>query len=151
MFNEGPIRWLQDLNASTATTAYPTSLTAGVKKDDLMTGGIGAGRTAAKLWVMVDYRDTVGATSCCIGVYGLADQGVFASTAAPLWTFIGALNKGSPIAATGVGGFQISALRVASTESLPVCIDNFTRFATRSLVPAGTAPTVSTFIGVSYV
>lgn len=142
---EGGIRWVQDLNASTSTTAYPTATTAGKSLQDCMTGGVPPLRSANRIYVAVDYADTVGATSCNVHVYGLLDQGIF--SAAPRWAWIAAMNKGQPIAATGAGGPQFSALRVLSTEAFVISGDNFTRFATRSLVPAGTAPTVSTFIG----
>jgi hypothetical protein len=143
---EGGIRWLQDLNASTSSTVFPTASTDGVSVQSVMTGGVGPGRVGNKIYVMVDYRDTVGATSCLIGLYGYATTGVFATVPAT-WSFIGALNKGQPIAASGVGGFQASALRAISTEAFEIGGNAYERFKTRSLVPAGTAPTVSTYIG----
>ncbi len=142
---EGGIRWVQDLNASTTTTAYPSGGAAGKALSDIMTGGVAPLMAANRIWVAVDYADTVGAVSCRIDLLGYADQGVFASS--PRWLWVGAMNKGQPIAATGAGGSQVSALRVLSTEAFNVSGDNFSRFVTRSLVPSGTAPTVSTFIG----
>lgn len=142
---EGPIRWAQDLNASTSTTAYPTLATQGVSTGAVITGGPAMLRSANRIYVHVDYADTVGATSCAVHVYGYASSGTFA--ASPRWMWIGAMNKGAPMAGTGAGGVAASALRVLSTEAFIVSGDNFERYATRSLVPAGTAPTVSTFIG----
>lgn len=141
---EGRIVWLQDLNASTLTTVYPTLATQGVSISSLGSAP-GSLRVANRLYIAVDYFDTVGATSCNIQVYGYASEGVFAT--APKWFWVGAMNKGQPIAATGAGGAQVSALRVLSTEAILVSGDNFTRYCTRSLAPSGTAPTVSTFIG----
>lgn len=141
---EGRVFWLQDLNASTSSTAYPTLATQGIAKESLASQP-GPLRSANRVYVAVDYADTVGAVSCAIHLYGYADTGAF--SASPRWLWVGAMNKGQPIAASGVGGPQVSALRVLSTEALLVSGDNFTRYATRSLVPSGTAPTVSTFIG----
>jgi len=141
---EGRVFWLQDLNASTTTTAYPTLATQGIAKESLAQAPAPS-RVGNRLFVAVDYADTVGATSCNIQVYGYADTGAFSTS--PRWLWVGAMNKGAPIAATGAGGAQVSATRVMSTEAILISGDNFSRFCTRSLVPAGTAPTVSTFIG----
>lgn len=144
--SEGNIRWLQDLNASTTTTVFPTASTDGVSVADVMTGGVSPGVVNNKVYVQVDYRDTVGATSCLIAVYGYSTTGIF-GTVPPTWSYIGALNKGAPIAGTGVGGVQASATRVVSTEVFEISGNAYSRFKTRSLVPAGTAPTISTYIG----
>ena len=145
---EGPILWVQDLNASTSTTVFPSGASAGVAKENATTGvpagGVTPMRGSNRIYLAVDYADTVGATSCSIHLYGYADRGAFA--ASPRWLWCGAMNRGLPIAGTTANGLQ-APLRVLSTEPINISCDNFSRYATRSLVPAGTAPTISTFIG----
>ncbi len=59
---EGPIVWTQILTASTASTLFPSSLTAGVAPP--------LGPVANKLHIAAEINSTAG-TSCTVAVLGL--------------------------------------------------------------------------------
>ncbi len=138
--HEGEIAWIRDLNGSTGTTVFPSASTAGVAKEDLTAGGRqGAAR---RVHVAVDYTVSSGTMSCLIGVYGFANKGALTST----WCYLGAFNGGSPVTASTLN--SASSTRIVLAEVFEMSTDNYSRLATRSIVPGGNSPVVSTYIGI---
>lgn len=140
---EGPISWVADLINTTTTTAVPSGASAGIACSTALMRDAGVGAVGSRVHVAVDYNDTTAATSCTILLFGYADRYAFTTT--PAWLYIGGMNGGASMAP--IVARDGTLLRMLSTAVFNVSGDNYSRYATRSYLPAGTAPKVSTWIG----
>ena len=138
----GQIIWVQDLNGSAGTTAYPSASTAGVAPEDA-SPSIDANKTGTRVHVAVEYTVASGTTSCTVALLGYATTG---SLSAGRWLYLGSMNGGTAMAAnTSKWSPDTSTIRAAEVFTLSG--EQFTRFKTRSIAPGGTSPLVSTYIG----
>lgn len=140
---EGAIRWIQDIAASASSTAWPSGATAGIAKESL-SPAIAPGMGASRLHVAAKATAASGALTETIHLYGYATRGSFSS--APEWMYLGSMNSGSAMA-VDTTKWSPNASTISVAEVFTVSADNYDRFATRSISPGGTTPSVSTWIG----
>lgn len=138
------IQWVRDLSAATASTAFPTASTAGVRVEDC---ALTPSRNIAgpRVHVLLDYFISTGTASVTAALYGYAAEGSSVLVAAPKWVWIASLNGGSSITAnTSKWSPDASTIRYA--EAFNYSGQQYTRFATRVVV-AGSNDLVTTHIG----
>jgi hypothetical protein len=135
---EAPIQWSRDLNASTATTVFPSLATDGVAIPAY------TGRNGPRVHIMLDYTVGSGVMSTQIPVYGYANPST--TLAASTWVYLGSLNGGASITAD-TSRWSASATRIVLAEVFAVSGENYSRIATRAYAPGGTSPVVSTYVG----
>jgi len=140
---EAKISWVQDLNASTSTTVFPSGASAGVPTLTAY------GRGANRVHVGVDYRVASGTMSVQLALYGYTQptsSTVSGSWSTATWVYLGALNGGASIT-TNTATWSESATHIAFAEVFSVAVDNYDRFATRAYGTGGSSPLVSTYVG----
>jgi hypothetical protein len=141
--SEGPIYWLQDLNGSASSTAFPAASTNGVAKESLATSP-GPGRGASRVHVAVRAEAASGALTATVHLIGYANRGALSS--APMWTYLGSMNGGTAMA-VDTTKWSPNSSTIAVSEVFSVSADNYERLATVSISPGGSSPLVSTWIG----
>lgn len=140
---EGGVAWTQVLNASTSSTLYPSTTTAGVALGPTTLGGSPMGN---RLHVAVEVNSTAG-TSCTVAVLGLIGAGSGGlDSITSKWVHIGSLNAGSSIVAT-TSRWSDSTTHVFLAEVINTPPAAFDRFTT--IVVQGSTNVVSTWVGVS--
>ena len=127
----GEIIWTQDLNGSTATTAYPT----GTSEGEVARA---PGRLGDRCHVKLRYQVASGTLSTDCHLYALD----YSTTH---WSYIGSLNGGSSIASSTK--WNLNASTIAIQEVFTIAPENVKRIASRIIAPGGTTPLVSTWIG----
>lgn len=133
----GEIVFQQDLNGSTATTAYPSATTDGVGLPTTAT----AGRDGTRVHVLVRYQVALGTVSTDVHLYGLTG-----TTAGPgHWAYLASMNGGSSL--TSTGPWAVNSSTVCIQERFELGHAQLYRLATRCINPQGTTPLVSTWIG----
>lgn len=145
---EGEIRFVQDLNGSTTSTAHPTNSGHGGVVPSLPDGSRPGGR-GGRVVIMARGQIAAAPMSFEVHVYGK-------DAATGYWGYINSLNGGASIVATTVLGPNtstaviIEGLTYKNQASVPVLVENFSAFATR-MVCSGVATTslhvVSTYVG----
>lgn len=139
---EGAIGWVRDLDASTATTAFPTSSGAGVTVPTTWPVGYLGSRTH----VSVSHTVASGTVSLTLALYGLPRIMGDMTTGSQKWCYLGSFNNGSSMAAdTSKWSPDASTIQVA--EVFTVSAANYERLATRQIAPGGTSPSTTTHIG----
>ncbi len=136
---EGPVIWVRDLNASTATTVFPTASTAGV----VVPSTISEGRAGSRVHALVRHTVASGTVSLTMALYGYSSRGDFSGGG---WSYLGSFNNGSSMAAD-TSKWSPDASTINTVEVFTVSGANFERFATRQIGPGGTTPTTTTYIG----
>lgn len=131
----GGIVWQQDLNGSTATTAFPSGASDGVG----LPSTVAPGGEGTRVHVALRYQVNSGTASTDIHVYGYAATG-----ATSTWVYIGSLNGGNSITSQVKWG---SATLIALAERFALGENQYTRLATRCINPQGNTPVLSTWVG----
>jgi hypothetical protein len=135
MAKEAPLRFLVDLAASTASTAFPTSSTQGVSVSDIT--GQSWHTAANRIAVMADITGSAPVSSD-IHLYGYASD-------IGLWSHIGSMNAGSSI--TTSVKWNVTATRFRLAEFFNLGGKSYDRFMTRTVNSGAGAMSVSTWIG----
>lgn len=136
---EGRIIWVKDLNASTATTAFPVGPTAGVP----LPANMQEGRSGGRIHVMARHAVASGTVSLFVSVYGYTAEGAFTAGG---WTYLGSFNNNAPMAADG-SRWSPDISTIATSEVFSMSGANYQRLATRQIAPGGSSPTTDTYIG----
>lgn len=133
----GPIVFTQDLDGSTATTAFPVNATYGVAGFPVASAS--GSKAGSRVHVRLRYQVAAGTMSTDVHLYGLVDP----TTSA--WSYLGSLNEGTSIAADAK--WNKDAATIAVCERFEIGAGQFSRYATRCINPQGTTQLVSTWIG----
>jgi len=134
---EGRISWNLDLNASTSTTAFPTSSTQGI--------AVSQSHSGSRVHVKVDHTVASGTVSLVVALYGYTTGD--ASAAGSGWYFLGAFNNNSSMAASSTAVWSPDASTIRTAEVFSASGLNFDRFMTRQIAPGGTGVSTTTYIG----
>lgn len=132
----GEVIWTQDLDGSTATTAYPTAATEGVA----LPSTFPAPRAGTRVHVALRYQVGLGTVSTDVHLYG------YTSVTVTGWWYLGSLNSGNSIT-SNLPKWNPDNSTVAVAEYFVSSGQNFSRYKTRCIAPQGTSPLVSTWIG----
>lgn len=141
--SRAPIVWKQDLTASTATTAYPTSSTQGIALSSFG-DTITPLTTGDKIHVALDYTVASGTMSTDVHVYGYVASSIGNSMTG--WYYVGGLNGSGSI--TADAKWSASSTQIKLMEFVNITLDQVSRLYTRCVAPGGTSPVISTYIGV---
>jgi len=139
--NEAPVKWIRDLNGSTAVTVFPSLATDGVAVPG------NTGRDGSRVHIMADYTVASGTMSLTVGVYGYTWPTTTLSTST--WVYLASLNSGSSIA-VDTAKWSVSATRIVLAEVFSFSGENYQRIATRIGPPGGSSPVVSTYVGFAW-
>ncbi len=137
---EGRILWVKDLDASASNTAYPTASTTGV----VVPATLQEGNAGSRVHVQARYTVTSGTASLTLGLYGYAVANT-ATTAAVGWSYLGAFNSGSSMAAN-TATWSPDASTILVSEVFTVSAANYERLATRQIA-GGVGTATTTYIG----
>lgn len=134
---EGRVAWHLDLNASTASTSFPSASTQGVAP--------GSAHAGSRVHVKCDHTVASGTVSLVVALYGYTTGDV--SGAGAGWYLLGSFNGGSAMAASSTTPWSPDASTIHTAEVFAVSGLNFDRFATRQIAPGGTGVSTTTYIG----
>ena len=137
MLREGAIVWAQDLNASTSTTAFPTTSTQGVAWPTTLN------RRAGRIHVGVRHSVASGTVSLMVQLYGYSAVGDFSAGG---WFYLGGFNSGSSMAVDG-SKWSPDSSTINVAETFTASTENYSRYYTRQIAPGGSSPTTTTYIG----
>lgn len=133
----GEIVFQQDLDGSTATTAYPSATTDGVE----LPTNASRGKDGTRVHLLVRYQVALGTVSTDVHLYGLT-----ATNAGPgHWAYLASMNGGASL--TSTGPWAVNSSTVCIQERFEIGQGQLYRLATRCINPQGTTPLVSTWIG----
>lgn len=135
----GPVVWVADLQASTASTVFPTGATAGIAPPS----NVNVPSLGDRVHVAVIYTAVSGTMSTDVHLYGYGIDGS-ALANQDAWFHLGSMNSGSSLVSTSPYG---NGFRVAKSEYFVASGQNYSRYATRCINPQGGTPIVSTWIG----
>lgn len=134
--HEGRVAWNLDLNASTASTAFPTLSTQGVLA--------ASSRHGQRIHVKIDHTVASGVVSLFTALYGYTTGD--ATGAGSGWYFLGAFNNAASMAAN-TSQWSPDASTIRTAEVFSVSDRNFDRYMTRQIAPGGTGVATTTYIG----
>jgi hypothetical protein len=133
---EGRVAWTLDLNASTASTVFPTTSTQGI--------ATGQYRHGSRVHVKIDHTVATGVVSLFVALYGYTTGD--ATAAGSGWYFLGAFNNASSMAAN-TSQWSPDASTIRTAEVFTISDANYDRLYTRQIAPGGTTPNTTTYIG----
>lgn len=132
------IVWTIDLNATTATTAYPSGASAGIALPSTAT----VGGTGERLHVAMRYQVASGTMSTDCHLYGYTAT---TDGGHGYWAYLGGLNGSASITASPK--WSESSTVILVQEVFELAQGQMSRFATRVVAPGGTTPIITTYIG----
>lgn len=132
----GEMVFQQDLNGSTATTAYPSAVTDGVG----LPTNASKGKDGTRVHVIVRYQVAGGTVSTDVHLYGLTSV----SAGPGHWAYLASMNGGASL--TSSLPSAVNASTVCIQERFELGHAQLLRLATRCINPQGTTPLVSTWI-----
>ncbi len=139
---EGQVYWIRDLNASTATTAYPTSTTAGVA----VPASLSAGGLGSRTHVCVEHAIASGTISLVVALYGLP-RVTGTMTTSPTWAHLGTFFNGSSLPGSSTLPWDPTISTIRKIETFNFSAANYERLATRQIAPGGTSPVTTVYLG----